>query len=118
AVHAAHGLLAEPADLRVPLGDVELRHQVLDDSKDVLLGDIRRDVVRLIDWYILREPRLAPALFGEICLDARVRFGLDPKDVGGLLRRSLSLDSGLDRQTLKALLDLALPPSAQSPGGR
>uniref|UniRef100_UPI003F4948B4 hypothetical protein n=1 Tax=Streptomyces achromogenes TaxID=67255 RepID=UPI003F4948B4 len=89
-----------------------------DDSKDVILGDIRRDVVRLIDWYILREPQLAPALFGEICLDARLRFGFDPKDVGDLLRRSLHLDSGLDRQTIKALLDLALPPSARSTGGR
>ncbi|MFD7959043.1 hypothetical protein ACFV4X_36910 [Streptomyces ardesiacus] len=89
-----------------------------DTSKRVPLGDILGDVVHLIDWYILREPRLAPALFGEICLDARVRFGLDPKDVGDLLRRSLHLDSGLDRQTVRTLLDLALPPSAQSPDGR
>ncbi len=29
AVHAAHGLLAEPGDLGVALGDVELRHEVL-----------------------------------------------------------------------------------------
>jgi hypothetical protein len=87
-------------------------------SKDVLLGDILTDVVHLIDWYILREPQLAPALFGEICLDARMRFGLEPKDVGDLLRRSLALDSGLDHQTLKAFLDLALPPSAQSPKGQ
>ncbi|MFD2623620.1 hypothetical protein [Streptomyces chumphonensis] len=86
-----------------------------DAPKNVLLGDIRGDVVHLIDWYILREPQLAPALFGEICLDARLRFGLDPKDVGDLLRRSLTLDSGLDHQTLKTLLDLALPPSAQVP---
>ncbi|MFE1782426.1 hypothetical protein ACFW9F_07500 [Streptomyces sp. NPDC059506] len=89
-----------------------------DDSKSVFLGDIMADVVHLIDWYILREPQLAPALFGEICLDARLRFGLDPKDVGDLLRRSLNLDSGLDRQTINALLDLALPPSAQSAEGR
>ncbi|MFE9404773.1 hypothetical protein ACFYNY_23895 [Streptomyces sp. NPDC006530] len=82
------------------------------------LGDIRADVVHLIHWYIQREPRLAPALFGEICLDARMRFDLDPKDVGKVLRRSLSLDSEIDRRTLKALLDLALPPSAQSREGR
>jgi hypothetical protein len=100
------------------LGGLARDAEDLDPSKPVLLGDIRSDVVRLIDWYILREPRLAPALFGEICLDARVRFGLDPKDVGDLLRRSLHLDSGLDRQTLNALLDLALPPSAQSPDRR
>ncbi|MFG3134252.1 hypothetical protein ACGFZU_42030 [Streptomyces tendae] len=100
------------------LGGLAQDAKDLDESKDVSLGDIRKDVVRLIDWYILREPRLTPALFGEICLDARVRLGLDPKDVGDLLRRSLHLDSGLDRQTLSALLDLALPPSAQSPEGR
>lgn len=100
------------------LGGLARDAEGLDDSKDVFLGDIRSDVVHLIDWYILREPRLVPALFGEICLDARVRFGLDPKDVGDLLRRSLHLDGGLDRQTLNALLYLALPPSAQSPDGR
>ncbi|MGW5602597.1 hypothetical protein ACWEWL_26395 [Streptomyces rochei] len=99
------------------LGGLARDVEDLDDSTGVFLGDIRRGVVHLIDWYILREPRLAPALFGEICLDARVRFGLDPKDVGALLRRSLHLDSGLDHQTLNALLDLALPPSAQSPDG-
>ncbi|MEU5836327.1 hypothetical protein ABZ820_22035 [Streptomyces diacarni] len=86
--------------------------------KDASLGDILRDVVHLIDWYILRAPRLAPALFGEICLDARTRFGFDPQDIGDLLRRSLNLDSTLDRTTLNTLLDLALPPSAQSPERR
>ncbi|MBZ6093458.1 hypothetical protein KVH02_34925 [Streptomyces olivaceus] len=80
-----------------------------------ILGDIVGDVVHLIDWYILREPELAPALFGEICLDARLRFGLDTKAVGDLLRRSLNLDSSLDQQTLSTLFDLALPPSAQDP---
>ncbi|MFD3920246.1 hypothetical protein [Streptomyces sp. NPDC058595] len=79
---------------------------------DVSLGDIRTDVVKLLDWYILREPDRTPVLFGEICLLARVRFGLDPRDVGSLLRRSLHLDSELDGKTVDALLDLALPPSA------
>ncbi|MFJ6810941.1 hypothetical protein ACIQRK_33930 [Streptomyces anulatus] len=78
----------------------------------VSLGDIRKDVVRLIDWYILREPARTPALFGEICLTARLNLGLDPRDVGALLRRSLRLDSQLDGDTVDALLDLALPPSA------
>ncbi|MEV5432708.1 hypothetical protein [Streptomyces sp. NPDC052701] len=78
----------------------------------VSLGDIRRDVVKLLDWYILREPDGTPTLFGEICLLARVRLGLEPKDVGDLLRRSLHLDSELDGETVDALLDLALPPSA------
>ncbi|MEV6962672.1 hypothetical protein AB0M97_26525 [Streptomyces sp. NPDC051207] len=48
----------------------------------------------------------------EICLTARLRLGLEPKDVGDLLRRSLHLDSQLDGDTVDALLDLALPPSA------
>ncbi|MEU9062448.1 hypothetical protein AB0D13_27170 [Streptomyces sp. NPDC048430] len=78
----------------------------------VFLGDIRTDVVKLLDWYILREPDRTPALFGEICLLARLRFELDPKDIGALLRRSLRLDSELDGKTVDALLDLALPPSA------
>ncbi|MEU9488012.1 hypothetical protein AB0D83_30970 [Streptomyces decoyicus] len=80
----------------------------------VSLGDIRTDVVKLIDWYILREPDLTPAFFGEICLIARLRLGLDPTDVGSLLRRSLHLDSELNGERVDALLDLALPPSAKS----
>ncbi|WP_053164289.1 hypothetical protein [Streptomyces noursei] len=82
----------------------------------VSLGDIRTDVVKLLDWYILRKPGRAPALFGEICLIARLRLGLEPRDVGDLLRRSLHLDSELDGDTVDALLDLALPPSAKEPG--
>ncbi|MEU7332199.1 hypothetical protein [Streptomyces parvus] len=78
----------------------------------VSLGDIRKDVVKLIDWYILRAPARTPALFGEICLTARLNLGLDPRDVGALLRRSLHLDSQIDGETVDALLDLALPPSA------
>jgi hypothetical protein len=81
----------------------------------VSLGDIRRDVVKLLDWYILREPDGTPVLFGDICLLARVRLGLEPRDVGDLLRRSLHLDSELDGETVDALLNLALPPSAKEP---
>lgn len=82
------------------------------EGTDVSLGDIRTDVVKLLDWYILRAPDRTPALFGEICLLAHVRLGLKPSDVGSLLRRSLHLDSELDGETVDALLDLALPPSA------
>ncbi|KNE78681.1 hypothetical protein AB0B04_18520 [Streptomyces xinghaiensis] len=81
----------------------------------VSLGDIRTDIVKLLDWHILRKPAQTPVLFGEICLLARLRLGLEPRDVGELLRRSLHLDSELDGETLDALLDLALPPSAQQP---
>ncbi|GAA0902858.1 MULTISPECIES: hypothetical protein [Streptomyces violaceusniger group] len=79
----------------------------------VSLGDIRTDVVKLLDWYILRQPGRTPVLFGEICLLARLRLGLEPRDVGDLLRRALHLDSELDGKTVDALLALALPPSAQ-----
>ncbi|MFF8387334.1 hypothetical protein ACF053_27340 [Streptomyces kanasensis] len=84
----------------------------------VSLGDIRRDVVKLLDWYILREPAATPSLFGDICLTARLRLGLPPKDVGDLLRHSLHLDSQLDGDTVDALMDLALPPSATRAGDR
>ncbi|MGW6489651.1 hypothetical protein [Streptomyces sp. NPDC055056] len=79
------------------------------------LGDIRTDVIKLLDWYILREPGGASALFGEICLMARLRLELEPKEVGDLLRRSLHLKSELDSKTVDALLDLTLPPSAKNP---
>ncbi|MFE7400641.1 hypothetical protein [Streptomyces sp. NPDC057557] len=83
-------------------------------KSEVSLGDIRTDVVKLLDWYIQREPNRIPGLFGEICLTARLRLGLPPEKVGRLLRRSLHLDSELDGKTINALLDLALPPSAKS----
>ncbi|MFD0068500.1 hypothetical protein ACFRAI_43070 [Streptomyces sp. NPDC056637] len=79
---------------------------------NVSLGDLSKDVVKLLDWYILREPNLTPALFGEICLLARIRLDLEPSDVGDVLRRFLHLDSKLDGKTVNALLDLVLPPSA------
>ncbi|WP_284434664.1 hypothetical protein [Streptomyces sp. TUS-ST3] len=41
-----------------------------------------------------------------------MRLGLEPRDVGELLRRSLHLDSELDGETVDALLGLALPPCA------
>lgn len=81
---------------------------------EVSLGDIRTDVVKLLVWYIQRKPDRLPGLFGEICLLARLRLGLPPEKVGRLLRRSLHLDSALDGKTVDALLDLALPPSAES----
>ncbi|MFD9794251.1 hypothetical protein ACFWXK_25245 [Streptomyces sp. NPDC059070] len=86
-------------------------------GKDVpSLGDIRTDIVKLLDWYIQREPHHAPGLFGEICLIARTRLGLAPEKVGRLIRRSLHLDSELDGETINTLLDMALPPSAQNTG--
>ncbi|GAA2445251.1 hypothetical protein [Streptomyces macrosporus] len=78
------------------------------------LGDIRTDVVKLLDWYIQRDPGATSGLFGEICLLARIRFALPLQEVGRLIRRSLHLDSELDGETIDTLLDLTLPPSAKS----
>ena len=62
------------------------------------------------------SPRSTPrGRGGPTGLLARVRLGLEPRDVGDLLRRSLHLDSELDGETVDALLDLALPPSAKEP---
>ncbi|MGW9374135.1 hypothetical protein ACWGVR_29505 [Streptomyces xanthophaeus] len=77
------------------------------------LGDIRTDVVKLLDWYIQRDPEATSGLFGEILLIARTRLDLAPEQVGSLLRRSFHLDSELDGKTIDTLLDMALPPSAK-----
>ncbi|MEU8843815.1 hypothetical protein AB0D97_32625 [Streptomyces roseus] len=79
------------------------------------LGDIRTDVVKLLDWYIERKPDHAAGLFGEILLVARTRLDLPPQKVASLLRRSFHLDSAMDGDTIDALLGMALPPSAKSP---
>ncbi|MER6011575.1 hypothetical protein [Streptomyces bluensis] len=41
-----------------------------------------------------------------------MNLGLEPAAVGSLFRRSFTLDSGLDGETIDTLLDMALPPSA------
>lgn len=79
------------------------------------LRDIRTDVVKLLDWYIERKPGHTAGLFGEILLIARTRLDLPPQKVASLLRRSLHLDSAMDGDTIDALLEMALPPSARSP---
>ncbi|MEU4359303.1 hypothetical protein [Streptomyces virginiae] len=76
------------------------------------LGDIRTDVVKLLDWYIERKPGHAAGLFGEILLIARTR--LDLQKLASLIRRSFHLDSAMDGDTIDALLGMALPPSAKS----
>lgn len=83
------------------------------EKTELSLGDIRPDVVKLIDWYIQRDPGATSGLLGEICLLARLRLALPPLKVGRLIRRSLHLDSELDGTTINTLLDLALPPSAK-----
>ncbi len=83
------------------------------EKEDPSLGDIRTDVVKLLDWYIQRDPSATPGLFGEILLIARTRLDLAPEQVGSLLRRSFHLDSELDGDTIDTLLDMTLPPSAK-----
>ncbi|OKK10604.1 hypothetical protein AMK16_33125 [Streptomyces sp. CB00455] len=82
-------------------------------KKEPSLGDIRTDVVKLLDWYIQRNPGATAGLFGEILLIARTRLDLAPEHVGRLLRRSFHLDSELDGKTIDTLLDMTLPPSAK-----
>jgi len=77
------------------------------------LGNLRHDVVEIFDWYVQRQPDHTAGLLGEICPDTRTRLNLDPRIVGRYIRRSLHFDSTLDRETIDALLDMALPPSAK-----
>ncbi|MGW8955785.1 hypothetical protein [Streptomyces sp. NPDC055709] len=78
------------------------------------LGTLRPDVVKVFDWYVQRKPDRTAGLLSEICLDAHTRMDVDPETVGQLIRRSLHLDSKLGEETVDALLDMALPPSAKS----
>lgn len=77
-------------------------------------GTLGRDVVQVFDWYVQRRPDDTAGILSEICLTARTRLDLDPQTVGSVLRESLRLDSKLGKETINALLDMALPPSAKS----
>ncbi|MER6694464.1 hypothetical protein [Streptomyces minutiscleroticus] len=80
----------------------------------IWLGTLRRDVVKILDWYVQRKPDHTARLLSEICLDAHTRLGVAPETVGQLIRQSLHHDSTLGEETINALLDMALPPSAKS----
>ncbi|MFG2895002.1 hypothetical protein [Streptomyces sp. NPDC048248] len=103
-VESIVGRLAEDVEQRVSEGK---------GVEDIMLSDMPTSAVKLLTWYIQRRPRETANLLGEVCLTARVRLGLQPAVVGGLFRRSFSLDSGLDGKTIDSLLDMALPPSAR-----
>ncbi|WP_329171281.1 hypothetical protein [Streptomyces sp. NBC_01477] len=77
------------------------------------LGDLPADTVRMLVWYFQHRPEAAAGIFGEICLDARLRFGITPVQVGKMLRVSFHLDSDLDSDAVRQLMDMALPPSAR-----
>jgi hypothetical protein len=82
-------------------------------SKDqTTLGDLPAGTVAMLVWYLQHRPEAAAGVFGEICLDARLRFNLSPVQVGKMLRTSFHLDSDLDSSTVRQLMDMALPPSA------
>ncbi|MFE3931883.1 hypothetical protein [Streptomyces sp. YIM B13508] len=103
--------------LRTTLIEAVLSHLATNDMKErngIWLHPLRRDVVQVFDWYVQRKPDHTAGLLSEICLDARTRLDVDPQTVGQLIRRSLHRDSTLGKETIDALLDAALPPSAKS----
>ncbi|MFJ4633657.1 hypothetical protein [Streptomyces sp. NPDC088847] len=103
--------------LRTTLIEAVLSHLATNDMKErngIWLHPLRRDVVKVFDWYVQRKPDHTAGLLSEICLDARTRLDVDPQTVGQLIRRSLHRDSTLGKESIDALLDAALPPSAKS----
>jgi hypothetical protein len=75
--------------------------------------DLPAATVKMLTWYIQHHPDSTAGILGEICLQARVRLDLDPAQVGAVLRRSFYMSSGLDRDLIDRLMDMALPPSAR-----
>jgi hypothetical protein len=100
-IHAVLGHLADDVD----------QHSGPKDERR--LADLPADTVRMLVWYFQHRPEAAAGIFGEICLDARLRFGFTPVQVGKMLQVSFHLDSGLDGSTVRQLMDMALPPSAR-----
>jgi hypothetical protein len=102
--------------LRTTLIEAVLSHLATGVKKGrsgIWLGTLRRDVVKIFDWYVQRKPDHTAGLLSEICLDAHTRLDVDPQTVGQLIRRSLHHDSTLGQKTIDSLLDMALPPSAK-----
>ncbi|MFJ3762551.1 hypothetical protein [Streptomyces sp. NPDC090080] len=103
--------------LRTTLIEAVLSHLATNDMKErrgIWFLPLRRDVVKVFDWYVQRKPDHTAGLLSEICLDARTRLDVDPQTVGQLIRQSLHRDSTLGKEIIDALLDAALPPSAKS----
>ncbi|MEU8949643.1 hypothetical protein [Streptomyces sp. NPDC048489] len=103
--------------LRTTLIEAVLSHLAMTKAEErsgIWFRPLRRDVVKVFDWYVQRKPDRTSGLLSEICLDARTRLDVDPQTVGQLIRRSLHRESTLGKQTIDALLDAALPPSAKS----
>lgn len=103
--------------LRTTLIEAVLSHLATNDVREtsgIWLRPFHRDVVKVFDWYVQRKPDHTAGLLSEICLEARTRLDVAPESVGQLFRRSLHRDSTLGKETIDALLDAALPPSAKS----
>ncbi|GAA2616103.1 hypothetical protein GCM10010304_81980 [Streptomyces roseoviolaceus] len=81
-------------------------------KKEITLSDLSTSTVKMLTWYFQHHPDHTASILGEICLEARVRLGLAPAQVGNLLRRSFHMDSGLGEGIIDRLMDMALPPSA------
>ncbi|MGZ2361703.1 hypothetical protein LRE75_34355 [Streptomyces sp. 372A] len=103
--------------LRTTLIEAVLSHLATNDVTEksgIWLRPLRSDIVRIFDWYVQRKPDHTAGLLSGICLEAHTRLDVSPKSVGELFRQSLHRDSTLGRETIDALLDMALPPSARS----
>ncbi|MGW0669899.1 hypothetical protein [Streptomyces sp. NPDC002746] len=103
--------------LRTTLIDAVISHLAQDEEKGrsgIWRSPLRPDVVEIFDWYIQRKPDSTAGILSEICLTAQTRLDLPPETVGSIIRRSLRLQSKLGEDTVDALLDMALPPSAKS----
>ncbi len=101
--------------LRTTLVDAVMFHlarDAEDGRSGTWLAPLSPDVTQVLDWYIQHKPNSTTGLLGEICLIAQSQLDLHPEIVGNTIRRSLRLHSTLGKDTINALFDLALPPSA------
>ncbi|WP_424217757.1 hypothetical protein ACN20G_36980 (plasmid) [Streptomyces sp. BI20] len=106
--------------LRTTLIEAVLAHLAIavhEERSNLQFESLRRDVVAVFDWYVQRKPEHTAGLLSEICLEARAQLDLDPVTVGQLIRRSVRFDGTLSPETVDALFDMALPPSARPAEG-
>ncbi|MFD4376801.1 hypothetical protein [Streptomyces sp. NPDC058486] len=107
--------------LRMTLVEAVISHLARDAEKGrntMWLSPLHPDVAKIFDWYIQHKPDRTAGLLSEICLKAQEWLDLHPETVGSIIRRSLRLHSTLGEETVDTLLDMALPPSASSPGNQ
>jgi hypothetical protein len=108
------GLIPHSA-LREVLKDAVLGHLAEDAERKREAEDLTwlpKGTVTMLVWFFQHRPDSTAGILGEICLEARVRFGISPAHVGEMLRTSLLHDSVLGSSAVNTLMDMALPPSA------